>query len=118
MQEVAMQGQHGHGDIFDHGLGNAGLQHADQRNARRNFRGIELVDAGTDREDELQVRKGRREIVRRHPGYEITHRGGVADVGPEPERHVGRALSEEARPFGAALHVGLVENRHAVLRTD
>ena len=100
-------------------LGDAGLQHADERNMRRKFRDIELIHAGTDRKHQLEIGKGRRDIVRRHPRHQIAHLCGIADVGPEPERHIGRALGEEARPFGAANHVGLVENRHATstLRT-
>ncbi|MHC2282549.1 hypothetical protein ACVME8_009192 [Bradyrhizobium diazoefficiens] len=114
-----MQGEHGHGDVFHHGLGNAGLQHAHQRDVRWKFAGVELVDAGADREDQLEVWKGRRDVIRRHPRHEIAHLGGIADVGPEPERQMRRALREEARPLRAAHHVGLVENRHAAkaLRT-
>lgn len=113
-----MQREHRHGDVFHHGLGDAGLQHAHQRNVRRNFRGIELVHARADREDQLEVGECRRDVVRRHPCHQITNIGGIADVGPKAERHIGRALGEEGRPFRAAHHVGLVENRHAALRTD
>ncbi len=114
-----MQGEHRHGDVFHHGLGDAGLQHADERYVRRDLGGIELVDAGADREDQLKIGKGRRDVVRRHPRHQVAHLCGIAGVGPEPERHIGRALREEARPFGAANHVGFVENRHATstLRT-
>src|SRR5437879_2260498 len=47
--EIAMQHEHGHSDIFNHALRNAGLQHADERNLRRKLREIELIDPRSDR---------------------------------------------------------------------
>ncbi len=111
-RQVAVQGEHRQRHIFDHARGDARLQHAHQRHMVGNLRKIELVDAGTDREDQLQVRKGRRDVVRRHPGGEVAHRGGVADVGPQAEGQVGRQRRDMPSPFRAAHGIGLVEKRH------
>ena len=83
-----MQRQHGHGDIFDHAIGDAGLQHADQRHMGRELREIELIDPCADREDELEVAEGCCDIFRRRPHPQVSHLGGVTDIGPEPERQV------------------------------
>ena len=111
-QEIAMQRQHGHGDIFDHALGDAGLQHPNQRNVRRQLREIELIDTSADREHEFEIAEGCADVFRRRPHRQITHLGGVADVRPEPERQFGRARRKQAGPFEAAGRVCLVEERH------
>src|SRR6266571_3398501 len=42
VHEIAMQREHGHGDIFNHALRDTRLQHADHRNVGRKLRDIEL----------------------------------------------------------------------------
>ncbi|MGY2938250.1 hypothetical protein ACVWZ6_007852 [Bradyrhizobium sp. GM6.1] len=81
VQEIAMQGEHRHGDVFDHGLGDARLQHANERNVRWKFFRVELIDTRTDREDQLEIWESRRDVVGRHPRHEIADVGGIADVG-------------------------------------
>ena len=81
-----MQREHGHAGILDHALGDTRLEHADERNVMGKLCGIELIDSRPHREDELEIGKRFRDVVRRHPGYEIAHLCGIADVRPEPER--------------------------------
>src|SRR3569832_2043702 len=107
-----MQREHRHGGVFDHAVPNARIEHADERNMWRDLREVELIDAGADRKQEFQIAESRRDVVRRRPDRQIAHRIRIADIGPYPERQLGRACREATSPYRAAPRVTSVKERH------
>ena len=56
VDEVAVNGEHGVGDVFDHSFDDAGFDHADYRDVFGHAGEVELIDACTDREHDFEVR--------------------------------------------------------------
>ena len=93
-----MQCEHRHGGIFDHALPDARVDHTDERNLRRELREVELIDAGADRKQEFEIAESRRDVFRRLPDRQIAHLVRIADIGPDPERQLGRARRKGTLP--------------------
>ena len=106
---VAVQFEHGVRHVLHHPLHDAGFHHAHHRQVRRQRGEVELVDAGAGGEQQLQVRKLRPQVGRRHPGGKVPRFVRVADLGPEPEVDLRRVAAEDVGPLLAALAVGLVD---------
>jgi hypothetical protein len=106
---VTVQVEHGVRHVLHHPLHDAGFHHAHHRQVRRQRGEVELVDAGAGGEQQLQVRKLRPQVGRRHPGGKVARFVRVADLGPEPEVDLRRVAAEDLGPLLAALAVGLVD---------
>jgi hypothetical protein len=109
IEQVAMEREDREGHVVDHGLGDARLDHADERQIRRQAAEIDVVHSGRDREQSLRVREAFQEIGRRLPQDEILDGFGIADLRPHPELDFGRLARENLPPFAAALLVRLVD---------
>src|SRR5215217_9313840 len=119
IEQVPMQREHREGHVVNHGLRNAWLDHADERQIRRQAREIEMVDAGCNREEHLGVRELLQEVGRRLPKHEILNALWIADLWPHPKLDLGRLPRENLAPFAAALLVCLVDENwlgHACTR--
>jgi hypothetical protein len=108
-RHVAMEIEHGVCDVLDHALHDSGLDHAHDGHTRWQRSEVELVDAGSCRVDELQVRKARGQVARRLPDGKVSHCVCVADVWPKAELDLRRFATEDLGPLLAALTVGLVD---------
>ena len=111
-EEVAVDRQHGVRHVFDHALDDTRFDHTNDRHVCSDARQVELIDAGSDREQYLEIRQRSGRVVRRLPGREIPDLLRVAYIGPDLERKVRRALGKEPRPHLAASGVRFVEKRH------
>lgn len=70
--EITVQEQDGGGHILHHHPGDALVDHAHETHAGRQRRAGELVDAGADAEDELEIGVAG-DIRGRHPGHDEAH---------------------------------------------
>ena len=104
-----MQREHREGHVVNHGPRNARLDHADERQIRRQAREIQMVDAGCNREEHLGVRELLQEVGRWLPEHEILNALWIADLRPHPKFDLGRLARENLAPFAAALFVCLVD---------
>lgn len=88
-----MEGQHGERHVVDHRLRDAGFHHPDERDVGRELRQVELVHAGADGEQDLEVRKIGQPLWRL-PGREIATADGSPISG---QSRNGRSGAERAR---------------------
>ena len=72
---------------------------------------VELVHAGRDREQDLQVGV-LVEVVGERSGADVAHTVSLSPDRPDAERQIGQLLGEHALPNGAADGLRLVEERH------
>ena len=112
VDEVAVNGEYGVGDVFDHSFDDAGFDHADYRDVCGHAGEVELIDACTDREDDFEVRKGAGGVFGWLPGGEVADLRGIAGFWPYVKWRIRGFLGKEPCPLGSAFGTAFVEKAH------
>ncbi|MNP10228.1 hypothetical protein D3C76_1023690 [compost metagenome] len=114
-QHVPVQAEHGETGVLAHALADARVEQAHHRQRRWQAAKVELIHAGRQGEQHLQIRQQRFDVVRRLPGRQVLDIPRVADVWPGTPFDVRRVFGEQAPPVFAAYRVSFIEQGHGSL---
>ena len=116
-----MMHQHMQHDVFGHPHGQVGMRDARQRHLRQGRIGQQMIDAGAEIDDRLEIGKPRQQAVRRQPD------AGIGDVAwcrrSRPARRAARgpwrcarnaACHSPACGPSTATRMALIAGRHAI----
>lgn len=83
---------------FGHALGEVRADHAHDRHGGQPGLEDEMVDAGAEREDRLEIGQGGEQALRRLPDEGVAYRRRIGQVGPDMQRPVGLGGPDRRRP--------------------
>ncbi len=98
--QAAMMQEHVQDHVLAHPRREIPVHHADERHRRQQRIADEVIDAGAQRENRLQMRELREKARRRLPGAHIADLGGIAGaVGPDSYFAARRQRQKSRLPF-------------------